>query len=209
MKGILFKPDMIQAIIEGRKTQTRRLGGLKLINDHEPQCWQLSPINNGKAPFMFTDAVHQGSDRYFPIECKPRYQVGETVYIKEAWYYDMFSQETTHGIRDKNAVYYRLDGEVSEQFECWTEFEGWRSPMMMPEWAARYFLVITDVRAERLQEITYNDRIAEGIDITKTNFPGTAFKELWNFINKDKWESNPWVFVYIFRIGKEANGENG
>ena len=85
MKGILFTPEMIQAIVEGRKTQTRRLGGLKIIN-RQPDIWELNAYDGGKV-FCFNDKRHNISSlsRFFPIECKPRYQVGETVYIKEAF----------------------------------------------------------------------------------------------------------------------------
>ena len=229
MRGILFKPDMIQASVEGRKTNTRRAeAGLKEINKEPDSYYNPFPSYDGTWGFHYKDYMNK------IVYVKPHYQVGETVYIKEAWYYDMFPQEITDGIRDKKAVYYRLDGEASEQFECWSDFEGWQSPLFMPEWAARYFPVITDVRAERLQEITFDDCLAEGIvdspfwvnpnyeaDKLKRDYakdcPGETpsedgidegwneyahqvFRNLWNSINKEKWESNPWVFAYTFRI---------
>ena len=97
-----------------------------------------------------------------------------------------------------------------------------RSPLFMPAWAARTFLKITDVRAERLQEITEDDALAEGIEISSwecciTPFKNyskrkedqhpnngfssapSSYKSLWDSINKDyQWESNPWVFRYEF-----------
>ncbi|GAH06107.1 unnamed protein product, partial [marine sediment metagenome] len=83
----------------------------------------------------------------------------------------------------------------------------WRSPMMMPEWAARYFITITDVRAERLKEITKDGAKAEGAMYLQSygyepidGFRGW-FRIVWNSINKDyPWESNPWDFAYTFRL---------
>ena len=90
-----------------------------------------------------------------------------------------------------------------------------KSTLFMPEWAARHFITITDVRAERLQEITEEDAIAEGIEEWEGMFkeynkpnsnpgwtrnPLLSYHTLWNSINpKYPWESNPWVFPYTFR----------
>jgi hypothetical protein len=193
MKGILFQPWKIKFIAEhpDMDMQTRRLSRLKEINQ-KPDDWDFIKIIQemaGRRRYRFGNTKTGVVKDIYPL-----YQVGETVYIKEAWYYDMFPQEIADGIRDKNAVYYRLDGEASDQFECWSEFEGWRSPMMMPEWAARHFIVITDVRPERLQEITEEDAKAEGAMYLQgynyreyiEGFRGW-FRETWNSINA-KWK---------------------
>jgi len=86
----------------------------------------------------------------------------------------------------------------------------WKSPMFT--WAdfARYFIVITDVRAERLQEIKGVDCLAEGVEPCKYKGYTESYKNndylvghfatLWNSINKLKWEDNPWVWVYSFKL---------
>jgi len=90
----------------------------------------------------------------------------------------------------------------------WWEAQKKISPLFMPEWAARYFIKITDIRAERLQEITEEDAEAEGLILTKSGWKTDyivssateKFAILWNSINKDyPWESNPFVFVYSFK----------
>ena len=180
MKGIMFKPDMIQAIVEGRKIQTRRV--------IKPQPIAM-PVN----------ITHWGN----------RYQVGGTVYIKEAWQVCGLTPDGYSGGYEagyplesipktkpdfRYALFYALNGDEGP----------FRSPLFMPEWAARYFLKILAVRAERLQEITEEDAIKEGIDGDFQEYPRLAFSGLWDSINpKHPWESNPWVWVYEFELLKE------
>ena len=80
MKGILSKHDMIKAIRDRRKTQTRRLGGLKYINEH-PEQWELM-VGHDKDSVVW---VFRNEAIGEVVQIKPSYQVGETVYIKEAW----------------------------------------------------------------------------------------------------------------------------
>ncbi len=208
MKGILFKPDMITAIIDGRKTVTRRLGGLKEINQ-EPDMWRTAGTEDG----MFCFDRITPDEWYLPI--KPHYQIGEVVYIKEAWCEDWLG----------STIFYKLDGGESPGPKVYFGKDGkwhdykhpfWRSPMFLKAVNARYFIKITGVRPERLQEITYDDCWAEGIDIhlpkehrlnekvVEQVTPKTYYKELWDSINpKYPWLSNPWVWVYSFsRVNK-------
>ncbi len=243
MKGILFKPDMIKAIVEGRKTQTRRLDGLKDINK-EPDAWKPCGDNgewtftvDGKyRQFLHTPILEGFNNLRAP---KPRYQVGDVVYIKEAWRIGAWNEDMP-----AIAVDYKLDNFAREEWltapedydfeklwiECsdeasdaGKEFDGegqyhwnpgespcrWRSPLFMPEWAARYFIQITDVRPERLQEITEEDAMAEGcslmVGVTAGGGMGLAsakyaYMKLWDSINpKYPWASNPWIWVYTFK----------
>ena len=85
----------------------------------------------------------------------------------------------------------------------------WRSPLFMPEWAARYFIKILDIQAGRLQEITENDAIKEGVILKAAIVTGTLVGEptyrdsyalLWDSINpKQKWNTDPFVFRYEFK----------
>jgi len=215
VKGIIFKPDMIQAIIEGRKTVTRRAeAGLREINQ-EPDKWTCIGRD-----------YEEGFEDYFVFRArpeirlvKPRYQVGETVYIKEkALYWDggaggcsniayQDDPEIPQLLEDNNRLLITRETENILAGEPVVGKWQWKSPLFMAEEDARYFLEITDVRAERLQEITREDCRAEGITkiqcdcgecIDSTEI-GT-YQDLWNSINKEKWESNPWVFVYTFRM---------
>lgn len=203
MKGILMKPDMIQAAIEGRKTQTRRV--IK--------------------PQPFFEAVGKPEWLLAALIDKARYQVGETVYIKEtirmARDYPIYES-------DKEPVMFYL----SNNHLQWRWQKPYLSSLFSPQEAARHFITITGVRAERVQEITEEDAITEGIKIMKGTHqafgksasgklelvsepkPYTAryhFEALWNSINpKYPWESNPWVFAYTFgmNISERTDREN-
>lgn len=197
MRGILFKPDMIKAIAEGRKTQTRR-------------AMQNQPT--------LMDKVYEKDFRRDFGARKPRYRVGETVYIKEAWTYITLAEKDPWKDRaEKDGSFRRMpDG---SPVSVWYKSSGveigtsWSTPLFMPAWAARYFIQITDVRPERLQEITEKEAEAEGIDPSRCidenylDFPAVKmFARLWDSINKPPydWNSNPFVFVYSFRMVRDA-----
>ncbi len=166
MRGILFKPDMIKAIVEGRKTQTRRLDGLKEIN-LEPDKWWCKGQDKfqdwlNKTAFIFGQ-INTTGERII----KSRYQVGEVVYIKEAYKVIDFDLRDIDKDFQRTRVEYKLDGETAwvmkPKDKLITIPDKWHSPLFMPAWAARYFIKITDVKAQRLQEISFNDCLAEGI----------------------------------------------
>uniref|UniRef100_A0A6M3KU53 Uncharacterized protein n=1 Tax=viral metagenome TaxID=1070528 RepID=A0A6M3KU53_9ZZZZ len=204
MKGILFKPDMIKAIVECRKTVTRRRIDIDPLGWDKPfpsydKTWGFHRKDTG----AFGDIVY----------VRPRYQVGETVYIKEAHKFTSFdfivsayveykdgeSRDVTKFITDGTTVYNQDHPEVHK----------WRSPLFMPAWAARYFIKITDVRAERTKDITPEDCLLEGIIFAGgcywTAEDGVAFDTaqeayfaLYDSINgKDAHEKN-WDWRYEF-----------
>jgi len=157
MKGILFTPEMIQAIVEGRKTQTRRVikPQPKYLEGNPYSQWfwckqdisEIEALQKGINHAVWWDGVKNPN----VMTAFARYQVGEVVYIKEAW-------GPAEGLK---VLYKASETELSHYEEIL--IGGWRSPMFMPANNARYFITITDVRAERLQEITEEDAIAEGI----------------------------------------------
>jgi hypothetical protein len=121
-----------------------------------------------------------------------RYQVGETVYIKEAYWKDSDGSLFDYADAPRELI---------------PDFCTLVSPLFMPEWAARYFIRIKDVRVEKLQDIltTPKDIFLEGLpdEYAECAFGFTLdwFKGLWDSIHKDyPWEANPWVFRYEFRI---------
>jgi len=199
MKGILFKPDMIQAIVEGRKTQTRRV--------IKPQPRRIDDAFDGTWEWKEKGHYYDDLTLYEELRSKPPYQVGETVYIKEAWAeWINTSEHLASGVISIEEA--RADVIYKATTPNWDEIlkENGnpyliKHTLLMPEWAARYFIKITDVRAERLQEITEEDAILEGMP--RVTFPRhgaiIAYGKLWNSLNKDyPWESNPWVWVYTF-----------
>ncbi len=213
MKGILFKPDMIRAIQEGRKTVTRRLVDFKSSDAHRVYKYVYPHPGGG---FSFQD-FPSPSGLASPI-CKtgklPRYRPGEIVYVKEPHYaYGMwesnfdvtkwrFKQYRDFGIwfvdnKPKGLIVKHGHGDL-----------GWykRSPLFMSEEDARYFLTILDVRAERLQDIAIDEAKNEGIQdhvqwISKECLSDaiSQYAVLWDSINqKTPWSSNPWIFRYEF-----------
>lgn len=194
MRGILFCPEMIQAIKEGRKKQTRRVIRPQPTTDWQGNQWLH--YNNPKKRLQLNG---------YTIPLLAYYKIGETVYVKEAW----TPTACFTGIK-RALVEYKLDGQREEK-EC-TETEyfkalnfdrEWNTPLFMPEWAARYFHTITDVKAQRVQEISWQEIIAEGVDSGQD----IHFQELWNSINaKPKpvkvkgvvthYESYPWEEGY-------------
>ena len=204
MKGILFTPDNIRAIAEGRKTVTRRV-----IKPTRATEWLLC---GDWADDYIKDP---GND----LIKSARYQVSEVVYIKEAHYaYGHWTQFNEEGkshwefFRDKETPIHFADTEWTHALTKPSNKEGWykRSPLFLEEKFARYFIKILDVRHERLQEITEENAVAEGIvpvwaDGTPIRHDGTgaicieAYTKLWDSINpKYPWSSNPWVWRYEF-----------
>lgn len=164
MKGITYTPDNLKATIEGRKTMTRRVeASLREINK-EPERWHLSDIyqatgGNNKTWIWFTKDGEPGK----PYTFMPRYLPGEEVFVKEAW--RAWIPEGNWIVRYKLDNSTRLTNTTTDDLwseDILTESKKWRSPLFMPEWAARYYQTFTGVSVQRLQAISYDDIIAEG-----------------------------------------------
>jgi hypothetical protein len=201
-RPILFSTDMVQAILEGRKTQTRRVVKPQPMHDSAP------PHKDGN------QWLHMG-DVY---KC-PYGQPGDVLWVREAWAH---TSQLNINSEDENYGYvYKADGQTWKDYEGWT----WKPSIHMPRKAARLFLRIKAVRVERLQEISDEDAIDEGlIHLNYKRYPsytynihkypngfGTAigcFSHLWESINgPESWDANPWVWVVEFeRITKEEAG---
>lgn len=187
MKGILFKPDMHHAIREGRKTVTRRI-----INPQPgDKLWQET-FPSGAIGWK-SNRTHQYGNQTAHF---PRLNVGEILYIKEAW--ALLSEKDM----DYEVVYYKLDGVNIGDLK-------WHSPMLLKAEYARDFIQITDVRPERLREITEEEAVKEGFTVSLGITSGgsiglmsalACFKEKWDSINPQyPWASNPWVWRYEFK----------
>ncbi|GHU96223.1 hypothetical protein FACS1894208_10510 [Clostridia bacterium] len=178
MKPILFRTDMVRAILNGSKTQTRRVAKKYVLIDSK-----LKILHAGK-----TSALAP-------------YQTGDILWVRETWAMDRFESYSESGITTD--FYYRADTDDNEYLPIGAK---WRPSIHMPREAARLFLRVTDVRVERLSDISFEDIKAEGItDPEKLNFP-----DLWNSTIKPKdrekydWSANPWVWVYTFeKISRE------
>lgn len=178
--GLMFKAPMVRAILEGRKTQTRRiakpvrhpdLGNVyspgALVLEHEPQH-----VINRACPYG---------------------QPGDRIYVRET-----YAEHPHYG-----QIAFRADGEEFEDADGWLWEPKWRPSSQMPKELARIWLEVTGVRVERLQYITEADAKAEGVDASKyrglDRAYARAFSELWESTGGD-WAANPWVWVVDFKV---------
>ncbi|HFQ7428304.1 TPA: hypothetical protein ACHSVW_005957 [Pseudomonas aeruginosa] len=196
-RPILFSGPMVRAILEGRKTVTRRV--------MKPQPDFLGSMVDPNTPFKTLDA-----GLHARITC-PYGKPGDRLWVRESFAecYDYCDHPEMPGAPTEHfhlGWHYRADGEPKRE-----ELDGflshWKPSIHMPRWASRILLEITAVRVERLQDITEDQAIAEGIDTHPMGFYGNgcitaggAFLELWESINGDgRWAANPWVWVVEFK----------
>ena len=152
-RPILFSAPMVRAILECRKTMTRRVV--------KPQPDQPQPDCDGKEPYWYVGGYRLRQDADNPLVCKFG-QVGDRLWVRETW----TPQSAFNGDPGGCSVEYRADGDVRFfDGEHGMEPDGtWRPSMFMPRWASRITLEITSVRVERLNEISEADAMAEGVD---------------------------------------------
>ena len=191
-KPILFNTEMVQAILEGRKTVTRRLVKPKYKKDEGG-----FQVCTNKATGERWIEKHDWDEGSFdnPRYVNPPYRKGDILYVRETW---MGTGERFYYKAD--GKHHKLDNLIGDK-----PFFKWKPSIHMPKTAARIFLKVTDVRVERLQDITEEGAVAEGVKAYgSNNCSGTsariAFAELWDNIEKSKyeWRANPWVWVYEF-----------
>lgn len=188
-KPIPFNTDMVRAILEGRKTTTRR--AMKPQPIHDGGFWELGGAG-------WSDNIHRiypvyGHSLYNRMPYKP----GDILYIQETW-----------GTYNRNwweADYFMYRADYPEKASTYMHSDGiicdlpkWRPSTHMPKEAARIFLRVTDVRVERLKEISASQAMDEGF---------TDWNDLvrgWNNtipkkdLDKYGWDANPWVWVIRF-----------
>lgn len=197
MKPIIFSTPMVQAILEGRKTQTRR------VIKPQPRIVSAAPSGahfldiSGKG--VFYPGIKDIKNPEHPQKFS-RYKTGDILWVRETWesamgaYYD-----------DPLYNYYKASPETYE--DCMEEIR-WRSSIHMPRAAARIFLRVMGVRVERVQDISYEDVLSEGIQECVGRAVGEdcvcadiKYARLWDSLNAKRgygWDVNPWVWVYEF-----------
>lgn len=200
-KPILFNAEMVSAILSGRKTMTRRI--IKPFPD-SPQVLETRTAENGCVFAIHANRSNTQEGR-FRWDC-PLGKPGDQLWVRETW--------NKHG----GLITYRADHDWIEEMRKATVCPAkWVPSIHMPRWASRINLLITGVRVERLNDISEQDALAEGIDadylaesqdhydcIADHNMTGrpTArgyFSSLWQSIyGEENWEANPWVWVIEF-----------
>lgn len=215
---ILFSTPMVKALLEGKKTMTRRV-----INPQPKLSTSESLVfENGILKRIYRGEAMIWQEKK---EGKSRYNVGDILWVRET-----FGTVMTKEMNILDHYDYRAD-EKKRELSFALKHSKWKPSIFMPHEAARLFLEVKSVRIERLQDISEEDAKAEGIDIHECEMPDSyrddsnkehctfyvcsacehqtlrgGYSKLWDSLNAKRgysWESNPWVWVYEFiRIEK-------
>lgn len=218
-RGMIFNGEMVRAILDGRKTQTRR--PLKWKQTRFTEIGEREDGSN----WPWSEDTEKVCDHWHPC---PFGAVGDRIWVRETYQGPLFDYEHMESYLEDSSKFekpdfcmYRADGKPAPEFydaddnlHC-----GWRPSIHMPRWASRITLEITDVRVERLNGISETDAEAEGINmealfdsqdcydcIADHNMTGRptakgAFKYLWESIyGEENWQANPWVWVIEFKV---------
>ncbi len=220
-KPILFSGSMIRALLDGRKTQTRRvLKPQPPQGAHSPFTWGTGP----KPGYIVFQEMAGAPMHPWP------YTPGDRLWVREAHY-------LTDDGESEYAVFAADEASVKEHFTDmqatmashpsidWSKHLRLRPSIHMPRWASRLTLIVTDVRVQRVQDITEGDAQAEGIERLKSgrgfydptkskgavhlgarfDWATDAFEVLWDSLNADRgfdWDANPWVSATTFTVHK-------
>lgn len=205
-RPLLFSAPMVRALLEGRKTQTRRVlsrsnstmdgsranaeqwSALLLSDcatvDDGLRVWQYLHVKNGDS--RWDGAINR-------VRC--RWEIGDTFWVKEAWALTgRYDDRRPSDFRwKKPSVWYKATGKKRGR-----DAGRVRSSLYMPKWASRITLRVTSVRVQRVQTITDKDAVAEGVANSAT------FQDLWRKINGvESWLANLWVWAIGFERVKQ------
>ena len=197
---ILFNTEMVRAILDGRKTVTRRI--CKDANEFTvPDMSFFDAEKRTYAVHNYADAEH--TDKLSVAERTCPICLGDILYVRETWQH-LYELDGNEQIIEGTEKYYYAATDIIP-FDTYVDSSGithdktpWRPSIHMPKEAARIFLKVRDVRVERLQDIDDDGVVAEGLKI------GGPFDELWDStikkadIDRYGWKTNPWVWVIEF-----------
>ena len=211
MKPILFSAPMIRAILDGRKSMTRRVT--------KPPKWSSGSYDDFELDGTEVQAICDDTGCFARII--PPYAVGDILWVRETW--GSYAEDNPDSFNCD--IFFRADypdgaktyewrepDEFGEKIIC--DLPKWHPCIFMPKEATRIFLRVTSVHAERVQDISEADAKAEGIgmplftsaDIEDYGYV-ECFEQLWDSVNEKRgfgWDLNPFVWVYGFeQISKE------
>ncbi|MFG0356580.1 hypothetical protein [Pseudomonas sp. zbq_11] len=209
-RPILFSGPMVRAILDGRKTVTRRpikpsIRGFDVSFElHQQDDGSWRPLHT------FDESCMDDQGTEHPVVC-PYGKPGDRLWVRETWYCDHFEVMRGPYLKpaDLDVTEARDDGTLVYAADGLTPYEAdqpsWKPSIHMPRWASRILLEVTDVRVEQLQAISIGQICKEGLARSIYEFiPVTtafdAFAEVWDSINgPGAWEANPWVWAVEFK----------
>ena len=228
-RGMIFNGEMVRAILDGRKTQTRRVMKPQPDPCPPPRGGHWWPSNIFRTMLHVEKEMQNGEGGWGGLvgDACPFGDIGDRIWVRETFQGPLFDFEQMEAYQEDSSKFqkpefcvYKADGKPTPEFFDADENLHccWRPSIHMPRWASRLLLEITDVRVERLNGISETDAEAEGIDmealldsqdcydcIADHNMTGRptatgAFKYLWESIyGSDSWHANPWVWVIEFK----------
>ena len=204
-RPIIFSAPMIRALLDGRKTQTRRIAKITAIMGNKVSVGPHERLIELEAGEFRSGICHYASTSALSGPYQLPAAIGDRLWVREAW---------RVGLAYDDMKPSALMGDEIIDYLTTTTTASWsmgrkRSPIHMPRLASRLTLIVTDVRVQRLAEITPADAIAEGIPASAnsqtidcdTPNPRDGFRALWNSIHgPDAWAANPWVAAISFAV---------
>lgn len=201
IKPILFNAEMVRAILDGRKSCTRRAIKPQPDEKHTYPLGFITDSTEKKEVGCFGFAVNEygGSIQY--VKPPYRYAPGDILYVRETWK------------KAPNGYYYYEDWQRNDI----ADVTKWKPSIHMPKEAARIWLKVTDVRVERLQDMTSEQISREGVEVEYPHVLNGeekryAFSTLWNStikksdIDRYGWDANPYVWVISFERCEKSEG---
>lgn len=206
-RPIIFSTEMVRAILEGRKTQTRRV--ITKVSSSE-KFVDLKTDLGFPASVGWCWVGFQSQPNLSPAYFKcPLGQPGDQLWVREAWAtHKALDPCKPRNLQEGAPIAYRAGGTNLQRFDGLCDQGKWRPSIFMPRWVSRINLEITDVRVERIQDISEEDAEREGVFPNAREFDAifgrysSAFKKLWNSLNEKRgygWDVNPWVWIITFK----------
>lgn len=214
VKPILFSAEMVRAILDGRKTVTRRL-----VRCSHRDAAGFNIVKNGNSEIVGV-MDYDDDERSYEDYTIPPYRPGDILYVRETW--------RKRAVADNSGNIYAYKADVNEWYAENDKSTRWRPSIHMPREAARIFLRVTGVRVQRLQEIDEDGAIAEGCSAGRFETTGGPwgvednpdewaaredFSHVWDStikhadLDRYGWAANPWVWVIHFERCEKPEGE--
>lgn len=209
---MIFNGEMVRAILDGRKTQTRRVMKPQPEPCPPPRGGHWWPSNVFKTMLHVEDEMQNGKGGWGGLvgDACPFGAVGDRIWVRETW------AEAGAGAPDLKLYRANYPEHVPTHYENLPPADEirWTPSIHMPRAACRILLEVTDVRVERLNSISQEDAQAEGMELTgwrptytdpdsggEVWTPYDNFAQLWESIyGEESWQANPWVWVIEFKV---------